>query len=116
MNRTQYHSYRDNHKTIPLHRTTFVTLKAIEQWSSDKSQSGIIRIRLCCAMTLRLKSADKTNPNQKATFWPNGLPKSSNSPYFSGFFIPLFMSHCDHETPENPTAEPNPKSPLHPSK
>jgi hypothetical protein len=112
----QYHSYRDDHKTIALFRTTFVTIKAIEQWSSDKSQSGAIRIKFCCSMILRLKSPQKTNPIEKAQFWLNGLPKSSNSPYFSGFITPIFLTNCGQETPEKPATEPNPKSPLHPSR
>jgi hypothetical protein len=60
-------------------------------------------------MTLRLKVADKTNPIQNVNFWPNGNPKSSNSPYFSGFITPVFPRHCGQETPENPATEPNSK-------
>jgi hypothetical protein len=86
-----------------------MTLRAIEQWSSVRSQSGIARIRLSCSMTLRLKPADKTNPKQKVTFWPSDIPKSSNSHYFSGFITPIFLTNCGQETPKNTVSEPNPK-------
>jgi hypothetical protein len=106
---TDYRFYMDGPKTAALYRTTFVTLKAIEHFSSDESQPDILCVKLCCSMSLRLKSPDKANPTQKVRFWPNGIPKSLISPYFSQFITPVFLRHCGYETPEKPATKPNSK-------
>jgi hypothetical protein len=106
---TDYRFYKNGPKIAALYRTTFVTLRAIEHYSPDESQPDILCVKLCCSMTLRLKSPDKTNPNQNVKFWPKGIPKSLISPYFSGFITPVFLRHCGYERPENPATEPNSK-------
>ncbi len=78
----EYRFYKDDFKTAALYRTTFVTLKAIEHCSSDKSQPDILRVKLCCSMTLRLKSPDKTNPTQRGKILAQWHPKILKFPLF----------------------------------
>jgi hypothetical protein len=88
---TECRAYYDDRKTIALFRTTFVTVCAIEELASDKSQSGCVFITVFCSATFKLQLLEKTNPIENGQFWPNGLLKSLKFPYLLGFITSLFM-------------------------
>jgi hypothetical protein len=103
----EFRSYRDEHKTIVFFHTPFVTINAIEDWSSDKSQPDSLCITLWSSMTLDFSAPDKLNPNENEPFMPDSFPKFFNSPYFFGLITPHHMLSCSKRLPKNLDTEPN---------
>jgi hypothetical protein len=103
----KYHSYRDDGKTIVLYQSTFVTIRAIEVWSSDNCQPDSLRVKLSSTMTLSLKHLDEDIPIENGQCLPENLPRLLNSPYFFGLVTPLFMLRCGNKLPKNHASDPN---------
>jgi hypothetical protein len=104
----QYRSYRDGRKAIIHHKTTLATIDAIEEWSSDKSQSNIIHVKLSSSMIVNLEALEECYQIEKGLVTAESYPKIFNRPYyFFGFMTPVFMLRCSKELPKNLITEPN---------
>jgi hypothetical protein len=102
----KYHSYRDDGKTIVHYQSSFVTIEAIEERSSDKCQPGRLCIKLYSTLTLNLESPEETSPNGNGQCLPESFQKVLNSHYFFGLLTPAFIYGYSKELRKNPTKEP----------